>query len=106
MHGSSIVDVSKVSSNESTVKPSFRLIRASHYSLGPQTYLAWGNTTFKHEICLWQLTRFRDIIHENQTEALRESTAPLGEKATFRVKLSSGNVETKMKTLQKELPEQ
>ena len=98
--------VSKVSSNESTVEPSFRLIRASHYSLGPQTYLAWGNTTFKHEICLWQLTRFRDIIHENQTEALRESTAPLGEKATFRVKLSSGNVETKMKTLQKELSEQ
>jgi len=98
--------VSKVSSNESTGEPSFRLIRASHYSLGPQTYLAWGNTAFKHEICLWQLTRFRDIIHENQTEALRESTAPLGEKATFRVKLSSGNVETKMKTLQKELPEQ
>ena len=106
MHGSSIVDVSKVSSNESTVKPSFRLIRASHYSLGPQTYLAWGNTTFKHEICQWQKTRFRDIIHENQTEALRESTAPLGEKATLRVKLSRGNVETKMKTLQKELPEQ
>ena len=97
---------SKVSSNESAVEPSFRLIRASYYSLGPQTYLAWGITTFKHEICLWQLTRFRDIIHENQTEALRESIAPLGEKATFRVKLSSGNVETKMKTLQKELPEQ
>ena len=106
MYGSSIVDVSKVSSNESTVKPSFRLIRANHYSLGPQTYLAWGNTTFKHEICQWQKTRFRDIIHENQTEALRESTTPLGEKATSRVKLSSGNVETKMKTLQKELPEQ
>ena len=106
MYGSSIVDVSKVSSNESTVKPSFRLIRANHYSLGPQTYLAWGNTTFKHEICQWQMTRFRDIIHENQTEALRESTAPLGEKATSRVKLSSGNVETKMKTLQNELPEQ
>ena len=97
---------SKVSSNESAVEPSFRLIRESYYSLGPQTYLAWGITTFKHEICLWQLTRFRDIIHENQTEALRESTAPLGEKATLRVKLSSGNVETKMKTLQKELPEQ
>ena len=42
--------VSKVSSNESTVEPSFRLIRASHFSLGPQTYLAWGNTAFKHEI--------------------------------------------------------
>ena len=98
--------VSKVSSNESTVAPSFRLIRASYYSFGPQTYLAWGNTTFKQEICLWQLIRFRDIIHENQTEALRESTASFGEKATFRVKLSSGNVETKMKTLQKELPEQ
>ena len=99
------MNVSKVSSNESTVEPSFRLIRASHYSLGPQTYLAWGNTTFKHEICQWQKTRFRDIIHENQTEALRESIAPLGEKAAFGVKLSSGNVETKMKTLQKELPE-
>ena len=97
---------SKVSSNESAVEPSFRLIRASYYSLGPQTYLAWGITTFKHEICLWQLTRFRDIIYENQTEVLREGTAPLGEKATFRVKLSSGNVETKMKTLQKELPKQ
>ena len=106
MYGSSIVDVSKVSSNEFTVKPSFRLIRASHYSLGPQTYLEWGNTTFKREICLWQLTRFRDIIHENQTEALRESTAPLGEQAALTVKLSSGNVETKMKTLQKELQEQ
>ena len=99
------MNVSKVSSNESTVEPSFRLIRASHYSLGPQTYLAWGNTTFKHEICLWQLTRFRDVIKENQTETLEESTAPLGEKAAFRIKLSSGNVETKMKTLQKELPE-
>lgn len=98
--------VSKVSSNESTVEPSFRPIRASHYSLGSPTYLAWGNTTFKHEICLWQLTRFRDIIHENQTEALKESTAPLDEKATFRVKLSSGKVETKMKTRQKELSEQ
>ena len=97
---------SKVSSNESAVEPSFRLIRASYYSLGPQTYLAWGITTFKHEICLWQLTGFRDIIYENQTEVLREGTSPLGEKATFRVKLSSGNVETKMKTLQKELPEQ
>ena len=98
--------VSKVSSHQSTVEPSFRLIRASHYGLGPQIYLAWGNTTFKHEVCLWQLTRFRDIIHENQTEALRESTAPLGEKVTFSENLSSGNVETKMKTLQKELPEQ
>ena len=98
--------VSKVSSNESTVEPSFRLIRASHHSLGPQTYLAWGKTTFKHQICPWQLARFRDIIHENQTEELRESTAPFGEKATFGVKLSSGNVETKMKTLQKELSEQ
>ena len=98
--------VSKVSSNESTVEPSFRPIRASHYSLGSLTYLAWGNTTFKLEICLWQLTRFRDITHENRTEALKESTAPLDEKATFRVKLSSGNVETEMKTLQKELSEQ
>ena len=98
--------VSKVSSNESIVEPSFRPIRASHYSLGSPTYLALGNTTFKHEICLWQLTRFRDIIHENQTEALKESTAPLDEKATFSVKLSSGKVETKMKTRQKELSEQ
>ena len=52
------------------------------------------------------MIRSRDIIHENQTEALKESTAPLHEKATFRVKLSSGNVETEMKTLQKELSEQ
>ena len=98
--------VYKVSSNESTVEPSFHLIRASHCSLGRQTYLAWGNTTFKLEICLWQLIRIRDIIYENQTEVLRESTAPLGEKATFGVKLSSGKVETKMNTLQKALPEQ
>ena len=42
----------------------------------------------------------------NQTEALRESRAPLGEKATFRVKRSSRDVETKIKTLQKELREQ
>ena len=94
--------VSKVSSNESTLELSFRLIRASHYILGAQTYLACGNTTFKHELCLWQLTRFRDIIDENKTEALRESTAPVGEKATFRAKLFTGNVETKMKTLEKE----
>ena len=42
----------------------------------------------------------------NQTEELGEGTAPLGEKATFRVKLSSGDVETKAKTLQKDLPQQ
>ena len=64
--------VSQVSSNESTVEPSFLLIRASHYSLGSQTYLAWGNTTFKHEICLWQLTRFGDIMHEIKSKRWEE----------------------------------